>query len=169
MAEYTINTSSIRIPPQSLEAEMALLGSIMLRPEAMYEVLDAVSPAYFYADRHRLIFETMQELFSKSVPIDFLSLSSRLKEKQLLEQVGGNVFITELASLVPSSASVRHYADIVRKKHMMRKLIEASEDIARIGFDESADLEESLDAADKKIFEITNQGGSHKFVEMKDT
>lgn len=169
MAEYTINKSSIRIPPQSLEAEMALLGSIMLRPEAMYEIVDIANPAVFYADRHRIIFETMQELFSKSTPIDLLSLSSRLKEKALLEQIGGNVFITELANLVPSSANVRHYAEIVRKKYMMRKLIEASEHISQIGFDESGDLEESLDAAEKKIFEVTNQGASHRFVELKDT
>jgi replicative DNA helicase len=169
MAEYTINKSSIRIPPQSLEAEMALLGSIMLRPEAMYEIMDVVNSSQFYADRHRIIFETMNELFAKSVPIDFLSLCSRLKEKQLLEQVGGNVFITELAGLVPSSANVKHYADIVRKKHMMRQLIQASEHISQLGFDESGDLEEVLDAAEKKIFEVTNQGGSHKFVEMKDT
>lgn len=169
MVEYTINKSAIRIPPQSLEAEMALLGSIMLRPDAMYEIVDIANPAVFYAERHRIIFETMQELFSKSTPIDLLSLSSRLKERSLLEQVGGNVFITELANLVPSSANVRHYAEIVRKKYMMRKLIEASEHISQIGFDESGDLEESLDAAEKKIFEVTNQGASHRFIELKDT
>src|SRR5665213_705338 len=93
--------SKLRIPPQSLEAEMALLGSIMLRPDAIYEIMDLVSPQSFYFEKNRIIFETMLELFGKHSPIDLLSLSSRLKEKEILERVGGNTFLSELTSLVP--------------------------------------------------------------------
>ncbi|MDB5254342.1 MAG: replicative helicase, replicative helicase [Parcubacteria group bacterium] len=145
----------LRIPPQSLDAEMALLGSIMLRPDSIYEIMDLVTPQSFYFEKNRLIFETMLELFGKHQPIDFLTLSSRLKEKDLLERVGGNTFLSEMTSMVPSSANIKHYAEIVTKKYMMRELIEASEFISHLGFNESGELEEILDHAEKKVFDIT--------------
>ncbi|MEX2010419.1 MAG: DnaB-like helicase N-terminal domain-containing protein, partial [Parcubacteria group bacterium] len=127
MQESSLASLKIRVPPHNLDAEMALLGSVMLRPDAIYEVMDTVKPESFYFDKHRIIFETMLELFGRHQPIDLLSLSSRLKEKELLERVGGTTFLSELTSVVPSSANIKHYAEIVRKKFMMRELIEASE------------------------------------------
>ena len=82
MHESPLAALKIRIPPHSLEAEMALLGSIMLRPDAIYEVLDIVSPQSFYFEKHRTVYDTMLELFNKGNPIDLLSLSSRLKERE---------------------------------------------------------------------------------------
>lgn len=159
--------TGLRIPPHSLEAEMALLGSIMLRSDALYEVLDLVSPSSFYFEKHRIIFETMLELFGKHTPIDILSLSSRLKEKDLLERVGGTAFLTELSSAVPSSANAKHYAEIVMKKFMMRQLIEASEHLSHLGFNEAGELEEILDEAEKKIFDITERfAGSARFRDL---
>ena len=93
-----IGKSGIRVPPQNIEAEAALLGSIMLRPEAINEVLDIIKPESFYSEKYRLIFKTMLELTSKSSPIDLLSLKSRLDEKALLDQVGGSTFLAELVS-----------------------------------------------------------------------
>ncbi|MBX4199059.1 replicative DNA helicase [Candidatus Parcubacteria bacterium] len=150
----------IRVPPHNLEAEMALLGSIMLRPDAIYEVMDTVGPTSFYFEKHKIIFETMLELFAKREPIDLLSLSSKLKEKDLLERVGGASFLTELTSMVPSSANVKHYAELVRKKYMMRELIEASEFISHLGFNEAGELENILDNAEKRIFDITQHFSS---------
>lgn len=161
-------SGGLRVPPHSLEAELALLGSIMLRSDAIYEILDIVGPQSFYFEKHRMIFEVMMELFQKHQPIDLLSLSSRLKEKDLLEKIGGNSFLTELSNSVPSSANVKHYAEIVMKKYMMRQLIEASEHLSHLGFNEAGDLEEILDHAEKKVFDITNRfGGSAKFQEIK--
>ncbi len=158
----------LRIPPQSLEAEMALLGSVMLRPDCIYEIMDIVHPQCFYFEKHRTIFETMLELFSKRQPIDILSLSTRLKEKGLLERVGGTTFLTELTSLVPSSANVKHYADIVQKKFMMRELIDASEYISHLGFNEAGELDEIIDQAEKKVFDITQRYSSNQnFKELK--
>jgi len=111
----------------------------------------------------------MMELFQKSEPIDLVSVSARLKDRNLLDQVGGGSYIADLANLVPSAANARHYADIVRKKHIMRNLIEASEHIARLGYDESGELEEILDGAEKKIFEVTNYTSTSKFIPIKDT
>jgi len=147
---------------------MALLGSIMLRPEAIYEIMDIISPTSFYAEKHGIIYETMMELFGKRSPIDLLSLSSRLKEKKLLDQIGGASYLTELVNTVPSSTNIKHYAEIVQKKYAMRRLIEASEFIASIGFDEGQDLEEALDKAEKRVFEVTNAGAAHKFTHLKD-
>lgn len=162
-------TKDLRIPPQSLEAEKALLGSIMLRPEVMHDITDIISDISFYSDRHKIIWSTMIELHSKSTPIDLLSLSSRMKDKDILEQAGGMTYLTELVAGVPSSTNAKHYAEIVQKKRIMRELINASEYVGNLGFDEEMDLEETLDKAEKKIFEVTNFTGTHKFIALKDT
>jgi len=160
MQESPLAQLKIRVPPHNLDAEMALLGSIMLRPDAIYEIMDVVSPNSFYFEKHRVIFETMLELFAKHQPIDILSLTSRLKERELLERIGGTTFLTELTTTVPSSANIKHYADIIRKKFMMRELIAASEFISHLGFNEAGELEEILDNAEKKIFDITQHFSS---------
>ncbi len=169
---HTVITQTVqnrlRIPPQNLEGEMALLGSIMLRPEALHDIVDIITLDCFYSEKHRVIFETMMELFNKRDPIDLLSVSSKLKEKGWLDQVGGNTYLTEIVNIVPSSANILHYAQLVQKKYMMRRLIEASDHISQIGYDEGHDLEEMIDKAEKKLFEITNVHTTHKFTAIKD-
>ena len=158
----------LRIPPQNLEAEMALLGSIMLRPEALHDVIDIISLNSFYSEKHSVVFETMLELFAKRSPIDLLSVSNKLKEKGWLDQIGGNTYLTEIVNAVPSSSNAEYYAHIIQKKHMMRRLIEVSDHISQIGYDENHELEEMLDSAEKKLFEVTNVNSSHKFTPIKD-
>lgn len=159
----------IRIPPQSTEAEQALLGSICLRPEAVHEITDIVREDDFYAEKHKVIWRAMLDLMSKGEPIDLLSLSAKLKDRGELDRVGGASYLSELVSLVPSASNVRHYASIVQKKSMMRRLIEAGEHISSISFSEQGELEEIIDNAEKRLFDVTNSVGSHKFVELKDT
>ncbi len=158
----------VRVPPQNIEAEMALLGAIMLRPDALYEISDQVKSDSFYAERHRIIFRTMLELFSTSTPIDLLSLSNRLRERGELDHVGGASYLTELVNTAPSAANIKHYAEIVEKKYVMRNLIECGEDINRLGYSESDDLEELLDAAEKRVFEVTNAPTAHRFIMLGD-
>lgn len=158
----------MRIPPQSLDAEMALLGSIMLRPDALYDITEVVTADSFYSEKHRVIFDSMMELFTKRSPIDLLSVSSRLSEKGWLDQIGGNTYLTEVVNVVPSSANIKYYGEIVQKKHMMRRLIEASDHISQIGYDENKELEEMLDSAEKKLFDVTNFNTAHKFIPIKD-
>ncbi len=166
---HTNNSRShLRIPPQNLDAEIALLGSIMQRPDVMFEITDTVSRDSFYAEKHRIIFECMLELFKRSNPIDLLSVSTHLKEKGRLDQIGGSTYLTELVQNVPSASNFKYYADIVQRKYMMRRLIEASEHISNLGFEESTDLEEVLDRAEKHIFDVTNFSTAHKFLELKD-
>ncbi len=167
LASSVSDKSGLRIPPHSLEAEMALLGSVMLRPDSMYEIMDIVRPESFYFEKHRIIYEAMLELFGKHVPVDLLSLSTRLKEKEILERVGGTTFLSELSAMVPSSANIKHYAEIVMKKHIMRQLIEASEHLSHLGFNEAGEIEDILDNAEKKIFDITQHfSGGGKFKEL---
>ncbi|TSC70964.1 MAG: replicative DNA helicase [Parcubacteria group bacterium Gr01-1014_46] len=162
------NQKGMRVPPQNLESEMALLGSIMLRPEVLFDVMDNIKPESFYSEKHRIIFDTMMELFVKKSPIDLLSVSSKLKEKGWLDQIGGNTYLTEIVNVVPSSSNASYYAEIVQKKYMMRRLIEASDHISQIGYDENKELEEMLDGAEKKLFEVTNFNTAHKFVHIND-
>lgn len=159
---------NLRIPPQNLDAEVALLGSIMLRPESLYDIFDIVNKDSFYSEKHRVIFDSMMELFTKRSPIDLLSVSSKLKEKGWLDQIGGNTYLTEIVNSVPSSGNIKYYAEIVQKKYMMRRLIEASDHISQIGYDDQKELEEILEGAEKKLFEVTNFNTSHKFVHIKE-
>lgn len=162
-------TKDLRVPPQSLEAEKALLGSIMIRPEVMHDVTDIISENSFYSDRHRFIWSVMLELHTKGTPIDLLSVSARLKEKEIIDQTGGMSYLTELVNGVPSSTNAKYYAEIVQKKSIMRNLISASEYVGELGFDEAGELDDLLDKAEKKIFEVTNFTGTHKFTAIGDT
>lgn len=158
----------LRIPPQNIDAEMALLGSILLRPDILYDIMDMIKSESFYSERHRTIYDMMLELFNKRQPVDLLSLSSRLKEINKLEVVGGSSYLAELVNIVPSSSNATYYAQIVQKKFLMRRLIEASDHIGGLGYAEEGELEEVLDQAEKKLFEVTNTSTHHKFVPLKD-
>jgi len=159
---------NIRIPPQNTESEVALLGSIMLRPEAFPEIMDILPPEAFYVQKHRTIYLAMLELYKRQEPIDLLTLSSRLKESGDLDRVGGASFLTEIVNSVPSSSNAEFYAEIIQKKHIMRRLIEAAEHIGNLGYDEEAELLSILDRAEKKIYEVTSKNLSGKYVQMKD-
>src|SRR3989339_1125006 len=158
----------LRVPPNNIEAEKALLGSIMLRSEVLYEITDLAHASSFYSEKHRLIFETMMELFTKRNPTDLLTVSARLKEKNILEEVGGNSYLSEMSNSVPSAANAAYYAQIIQKKFIARNLISAADYISSLGYDEAAELEELLDQAQKKIYDVTNISSIHKFVELKE-
>ena len=158
----------LRVPPNNIEAEKALLGSIMLRSEVLYEITDLAHASSFYSEKHRLIFETMMELFSKRNPTDLLTVSARLKEKNILDEIGGNSYLGELVNSVPSASNASYYAEIIQKKHIARNLIGAADFISALGYDEAEELETLLDQAQKKIYDVTNIASIHKFVELKE-
>ncbi len=162
-------TKDLKIPPQNVEAEKALLGSVMIRSEVMHEVTDIIREAAFYSNQHKAVWSVLFELHTKGSPIDLLSVSARLKEKGLLDEVGGMAYLTELINVVPSSTNATHYAEIVEKKHIMRELLRAAEQINGLGYDEEADLHEILEKAEKALYAVTNKTGSSKFVQLKDT
>ncbi len=161
--------SGIRVPPQNLESERAFLGSLLLRPEAIYEVMDVVKSEAFYAEKHRITFESIMELFSRHEPVDMLTLSGRLKEKEQLERVGGAAYLAELVNSVPSAANIAHYADIIHRKYMLRNLIRAAERVGEMGYNEAEELDHLLDQAEKEIFGVTSLTSAQKYVNLKET
>lgn len=159
----------LRIPPQQLESEKALLGAIMIKPDTLHDTIDMVSPDAFYSEKHRIIYRAMVGLWGKNEPIDLLSVTSKLKDSGQMEQVGGVTYLSELVAGVPAASNAKHYAGIVQKKFMLRNLIDAGEYIAELGYDESSDVEETLDKAEKKVYEVTNAPTLHKFVSMRES
>ncbi len=149
-----------RIPPQDLESEKALLGSLLLSADALFEISDIIQLTSFYAAKHQIIYETIEELVAKKEPVDILTVSAALRAKKEFEQIGGAQYLSDLLGLVGSAANIKYYAHIIRKKELLRRLIEASNHIAEISYDENDPLENILEESEKRIYEITTKGGS---------
>ena len=158
----------IKKPPQNIEAEQSLLGCLMLDKNAIVKVSDFVSAEDFYKNTHKEIFSVMADLFEKSEPIDIISVSAKLKEKGQLDGIGGSTYLTSLINLVPTATHVANYAKIVREKKVLRDLITASEEIGLNAFDESQEVDELLDKAEKSIFSIGQKTLTQAFIPIKD-
>lgn len=156
-----------KLPPQNIEAERCLLGSLLLDKSAIFKVVDFLEARDFYRKNHQDIYKAMLELFEKGEPIDLLTISSKLSEKQILSQVGGRSYLTELINSIPTASNVADYAHIVQKKRILRGLIEASQEISQMGYKESEDIDNLLDEAEKKIFSIAQRNLSQRFVSLK--
>jgi len=145
-----------KIPPQSLEAEMSFLGSILIDKEALLKVADLVKPEDFYKNGHVKIFETILELYDRNEPIDLLTLSNRLEEKNVLETTGGRSYLAELINTVPTSSNIVNYAHIVHRKATRRRLLVASQEITRLSYqEEMEDIERILDEAQQHLFGVS--------------
>ena len=149
-----------RIPPQDLESEKALLGSLLLSSDALFEISDVVTSKSFYAAKHQVIYECIETLVNNKEPVDILTVSAALRASKDFEQIGGAPYLSELLGLVGSAANIKYYAQIVRKKELLRRLIEASTHITENASDENDSLEEVLEEAERSIYEITTKGGS---------
>ncbi len=160
------SNSTLRLPPQSLESEKALLGALLLKPDALHDISDMVHMDSFYAEKHRLIYEAMRELVERGEPIDLLSIGERLHGKGTLERVGGRSYLSELAGTAPTPGNFAHYAELVSRKHLMRSLIDASYQITESAYNESRDTAEVLEEAEKLVYAIGNASASHKFVSI---
>jgi len=164
----TSNIQEGRMPPQSVDAEMSVLGALMLDREAMYRVADILSVRDFYKPAHQLIYQAMLDLFKLHEPLDVLSVSTRLREKGILEDIGGSSYLTTLVNLVPTASHVLHYAKIVNKKRVLRDLIDASYHIAELGYKEENAVEELLDEAEQRVFSISQSSLQQEFFSVKD-
>lgn len=160
--------AGVRIPPQDIDAERALLGSIMLRPQGLQEIVDLVTADTFYVRKHQLIFKAMVELYTKNEPIDLLSVSSVLKDKKQINDVGGASYLTDLVNMVPSASNLEYYAGIIKRKKLYRGLIEASEEISELAYNETNEIDSMLDSAEQKIFKLANLSTRQKFVNIKE-
>jgi len=144
-----------KLPPQNIDAEMSILGGILLENEAVNRVLDILVPDDFYRESHRKIMRAMIELNDHREPCDLITLTTMLKKRGELEEVGGGAYLATLVDFVPTAANIAYYARIVKEKAIARNLIRAATDIVTDGYDEQAEIEELLDKAQKTIFEIS--------------
>ena len=156
-----------KLPPQNIEAEQSVLGSLMIDKNAIIKVGDLISPEDFYKNAHGKIYNTMLYLYEHHEPIDLLSLSNRLKETKELETIGGHSALASLANTVPTAANVVHYAKIVSKKSVLRKLISNASEIITDAYNETKEIELTLDNAEQKIFSVSKKHVRQDFTPVK--
>ncbi|MGC9048643.1 MAG: replicative DNA helicase [Patescibacteria group bacterium] len=157
-----------KLPPQNLEAEAALLGSLLIDKEAIIKVADIVRLDDFYKDTHKIIYEAMLEVYNRHEPIDILSISNRLEEKGQLELIGGRTYLAELANIVPSATHVVSYAQIVQRKATLRNLIKAGSEIIKMAYDEQETVEKILDKSEQKLFAVSQRFLKQNFIPIQD-
>ncbi|MFZ1887294.1 MAG: replicative DNA helicase [Candidatus Binataceae bacterium] len=157
-----------RVPPQNLEAEQSVLGAILLDNEAINFALETITPEDFYRESHREIFRAMAELSDHSQPVDAITLTDALRNRGKLEMIGGAGYIAELASIVPTAANIAHYARIVREKSVLRSLASIATEIASGAYDAPANVEEFLDSAEHRVFEISERRIKPAFFGMRE-
>jgi len=163
MAEKTPLNKNLRVAPHNIDAEKALLGSIMLKPDVMHDVSVTVFPESFYADKHRVIYEAIYQIFTKGDPIDVISVTNQLKNNNTHERAGGAAYISELLETTPAAGNAHYYSELVQGKSVLRGLIYAAEDIAELAYSNPESIDEAMDQAEKKIYQVTNAPTTQKF------
>jgi len=159
---------NLKLPPQDIDAERSVLGALMLDKNAIIRVADLIKADNFYTPTHTRIFEAIFELFERGEPIDILTVTKKLKDKNLLTEVGGSAYLTDLINSVPTATHISYYAKLVKQKKLLRDLIGASAEINERVFDTSEDPEDLLDEVEQKIFAISQKSRPQNFVPIKD-
>jgi replicative DNA helicase len=160
--------SLAKIPPNALEMEQAVLGAILLEKNAITAVMDVLKPESFYSDQHRIIYETVLDLFQTSQPIDLLTVSNHLRTKGKLEQAGSAYYLAELTSRVASAANIEFHARVIAEKYLQRELIFISDRIIRDAFEDTTDVLELLDRAESDLFSLSENNLRRNYSTMKD-
>jgi len=157
-----------KIPPQSLEAEIAVLGSMLIEEDAIPSVIELLKENSFYKNANKKIFSTIIKLYDKNKAVDLITLIDDLKKTGMLDEVGGPSYLTSLTTAVPTSANVVHYAKIVKEKSLLRNLITAATHIVSESYDSQGDIDNLLDKAERLIFDITSDKVETRFVPLKE-
>ncbi|GAA0369341.1 replicative DNA helicase [Alkalibacterium iburiense] len=156
-----------RLPPQNIEAEQSVLGSVLLDPEALIPAMEYVEVDDFYRRAHQLIFQAMTELNERNEAIDVVTIANSLESKGILEDVGGTPYLAEIATTVPTASNVEYYSKIVEERSILRKLIQTATDIASRGYQEADDVPNLLDEAERKILEVSEKRSRSGFVDIE--
>lgn len=159
--------SAGKVPPQSLDAEMSLLGAVLIDEEVIADASEQVRANDFYDKRHQLIFAAMMRLYEKHKPVDLLTLTEELKKKDELDTVGGSTYLTELTNYVPTASHATAYAELVQQKAVRRRLIRASAEISEMGFDEETTTQELLEKAEAELFSVSDQSLKQDLVSIE--
>ncbi len=156
-----------RLPPQNIEAEEAILGAILIDPDAIIRVATMIRPEDFYRERHGWIYDTALALHERREPIDLLTVCDELERREQLDQVGGTQYITALVNAVPTSIHAEHYARIVERTATRRRLIEAAGQIAGLAYQEADDVDEVVDRAEQVLFGVSERRISRELVPIR--
>jgi len=160
--EFNFQPINDRVPPQNLDAEEAILGGILLDPEAITRVLDILQPDAFYSSAHQQIYKACIALHHQGSPTDLMSVSTWLNDRGMLEKLGGQSKLVQLVDRTVSAVNIDQYAKLVVDKYLRRKLISVGHQVSQLGYETAKDLEKALDEAEQKVFSITqvrpNQG-----------
>lgn len=154
-----------KVPPQNLDAERSVLGSILIDANAISNVADSLRDEHFYSPVHQVIYESIIDLYKEGKPVDMVTLSSVLKKKKKFEQIGGAAYLSELIAEVPTSAHLKQYADIVRESSIRRQLISFSGKLGEIAHDEVKQLDEILNELEGNIFSLSQDNSQRDFVD----
>jgi len=157
-----------RVPPQNLEAEMGVLGSMLLDRDAIAQVVEILRPEDFYREAHRIIYAAILDLFERGEPVDLITVTDRLRDQGKLDDAGGPSYIAALLNSVPTAANAEYYARIVLQKSILRSLIRAGTQIAHLGFEGDEDVEILVDRAEKLVFEIGRRRLGRDFAPIRD-
>lgn len=159
-----------KVPPHSLDAEMAVLGAMLIEKEAIQKAVDdlALTERHFYRDSHRAIFRVIAELYEKGRAVDTVTVGEELKKHKLLGDVGGNFYLAELVSRQGSAANVEHYARIVKEKGTLRELIRICSEVTFKCFGQEGEAPRLLDEAEKRVLQLSQAGTEHRFLSAKD-
>ncbi len=163
-----IESNLRKLPPQSIEAEESVIGGVLLDNAAMDRVLESIGPDDFYRETHRKIMRAMIELNQRGEPVDLVTLSETLKARGELQDIGGAMYLAELAEKVPTAANVAYYARIVREKAILRSLIQTTTEIATRAYEPNAQIDHFLDEAEHKIFAISERKVQPTFFRIRD-
>ncbi len=156
-----------KVPPQNLDAEMSLLGAVLIDDEVIADASELVNVKDFYDKRHAIIYGGMMRLYERHKPIDLLTLTDELKKKDELETIGGSAYLTELTNYVPTAANAASYAEIVSQKAVRRRLIKAGGEIGEMGFDENTSTQELLGQAEAELFSVSDQSLKQDLVSIE--
>ncbi len=157
-----------KLPPQNVEAEQSVLGSLLLDKDAVIKIGDLLVAEDFYRDDHRSIYQAMLKLFEKRMPIDIITVSEELEKANQFESIGGATYLTTLVNSVPTASHVVHYAEIVQQKATLRRLIAASQKITELGFNEDGEISQVLDRAEQSLFSVSQKYLKQNFIPIKD-
>lgn len=161
------SSQQLKLPPQNVDAEVSVLGALLIDKDAVIRVADVVKSEDFYKQSNGYIYQSIIDLYANRSPIDIMTVASRLEELGLLDSIGGRSYLVSLANSVTTAANVVAYAGIVQKKSTLRKLISVAGEISQLGFSESEQVEELLDQAEQKIFNVSQKFLKQNFVPIK--
>ena len=157
-----------RIPPHDIEAEQAIIGSMLTDKDAVIAAIEILREQDFYREDNRIIYSAILNLYNRSEPIDIITLKAELKSMGKLEAVGGLEYIVQLPDRVPTTSNVEQYIKIVEEKSMLRALIKTADELITLGYDPTQEVEQVIDTAEKKIFEVMQKKNQKGYSSMKD-